>query len=69
MEVTQALSILMASTMNLEEIVRKEIRNISVLNVKDQCIMVQDGNIIVIIVMTAGLMKGNWMPILRLVYG
>lgn len=69
MEVTQALSIPMASTMNLEEIVRKEIRNISVLNVKDQCIMVQDGNIIVIIVMTAGLMKGNWMPILRLVYG
>ena len=69
MEVTQALSILMASTMNLEEIVRKEIRNISVLNVKDQCIMVRDGNIIVIIVMTAGLMKGNWMPILRLVYG
>ena len=69
MEVTQALSILMASTMNLEEIVRKEIRNISVLNVRDQCIMVQDGNIIVIIVMTAGLMKGNWMPILRLVYG
>ena len=69
MEVTQALSILMASTMNLEEIVRKEIRNISVLNVKDQCIMVRDGNIIVIIVMTAGLMKGNWMPILHLVYG
>lgn len=69
MEVTQALSIPMASTMNLEEIVRKEIRNISVLNVKDQCIMVRDGNIIVIIVMTAGLMKGNWMPILRLVYG
>ena len=69
MVATQYLNILMASIMSLQEMIPKEIRNISVLTVADRFIMARDGNITAITAMTAGLTKENWMLILHQAYG